>query len=79
MRVSAGSDYNLALTSDGKMYGWGNNDYGQLGNGSNIPSAKPKLLYFGGEKIKQFSCGDFFAGAVTSSGKVYTWGYGGDG
>ncbi|MBQ3462464.1 MAG: hypothetical protein IJH36_05020, partial [Clostridia bacterium] len=32
-RVDAGSYHVLALTNDGLVYAWGNNEYGQLGNG----------------------------------------------
>jgi len=36
IKVDAGVDFNLALTEDGKLYSWGNNDYGQLGNNSTV-------------------------------------------
>ena len=31
--VSCGNDHTVAITSDGTLWGWGNPDYGQLGNG----------------------------------------------
>lgn len=32
--IAIGQYHNFALTNDGKLYGWGYNNYGQLGDGS---------------------------------------------
>jgi hypothetical protein len=32
--VDAGLNHSMALRSDGTVWSWGRNDYGQLGNGS---------------------------------------------
>jgi alpha-tubulin suppressor-like RCC1 family protein len=41
--ISAGAGHSLALGSDGKVYAWGNNQYGELGDGTtsdrHIPEA----------------------------------------
>lgn len=39
----------LALTSDGKVYAWGDNSSQQLGNNSNIPSSSPVQVGAPGE------------------------------
>ena len=39
--ITAGSDYTCAITSEGKAYCWGNNEYGQLGNNSTTNSSIP--------------------------------------
>lgn len=36
--AAAGLGYSLALASDGTVYAWGNNEHGQLGNGTTINS-----------------------------------------
>lgn len=33
-RVESGLNYSLGLTDEGKVYVWGNNNFGQLGTGS---------------------------------------------
>ena len=73
-------DFTLAIDNKGKIYSWGNNSFGQLG----IPSVKSinqpmQIEYLAGEDIIDISCGDNFAGAITRSGRVYTWGFGNEG
>ncbi len=38
--IAAGS-HTLALTADGSVWGWGENTYGQVGNGTNQPQLNP--------------------------------------
>jgi Regulator of chromosome condensation (RCC1) repeat len=37
--IAAGGDHSLALRKDGTLWAWGHNNYGQLGNGSNVDEA----------------------------------------
>jgi len=80
VKIAAGSDFNYALTQDGKMYAWGNNYSGQLGissgDSSEIPSYVTALY---GVKIVDVTCGDNFGAAISDKGKLYTWGYGNEG
>jgi alpha-tubulin suppressor-like RCC1 family protein len=39
--ISVGETHICAVTSDGAVWCWGGNDYGQLGNGSRIASPVP--------------------------------------
>jgi len=61
----------------GTVYSWGFNRYGQLGVGSEsnalLPTAIPNL-----SNIIQISCGSEQTAALTSDGKVYTFGRGQD-
>ena len=73
-KVSAGSDFNLALGADGFAYAWGNNRSGQLGNGlytiqGNTPSRVVNLA--GAVAV---SAGYAHALALSGDGQVWAWG-----
>ncbi len=71
--ISSSEGHILALTRDGRVYGLGNNDYGQLGlghhNSTTIPLLIPKL-----EDIVSVSAGLFHSLALNSQGQVYVFG-----
>lgn len=80
LKIAAGPDFNYALTEDGKLYSWGNNDYGQLGNPSKSSYEPPsEVRGFGDHKIADVSAGDTFVAALSNDGKLYSWGYGNEG
>ena len=70
----------IGLSSDKKAYGWGRNDYGQLGQGFNSrlfsskAYYKPENINFSSEKVIQLSCGAYHCLALTENGRVYGWG-----
>ena len=75
--VAAGWGFSLALTTDGTVLAWGSNDKGQLGNGTYSESNVPVPLTSGalaGKKVVAISAGIAFSMALTSEGKVVTWG-----
>lgn len=62
--VSIGLAFGVALTSDQKLYTWGQNAHGQLGKGDfqSSNSAKPlKKLTSDGKAISKLACGSNFA------------------
>ena len=72
----------LVLDSDGKIYSWGKNYDGQLGNGTNTNTSDPKCISdisgseIYGKKIKEIKISSAeFVTAIDDNGKVYTWGY----
>lgn len=85
--ISAGDGFGLALLENGKVMAWGENRYGQLGNGAStgpehceatgtVPgpcSATPTAVKGLGE-VTQIAAGKGFALALLSSGKVMAWG-----
>jgi alpha-tubulin suppressor-like RCC1 family protein len=79
--VSLGHYHSAAITESGKLYTWGLNDKGQLGDGTTVEKHVPILIdNFGGEKVIAVSLGGWHSSAITESGKLYTWGrndYGG--
>ena len=75
------NDTYMVLDSDGKIYSWGRNYEGQLGNGTNTRTNNPMCISdisgseVNGKRIKQIRMSD--RGnvlAIDDSGKVYAWG-----
>jgi alpha-tubulin suppressor-like RCC1 family protein len=81
--VVAGSYHSLALTTNNRIYTWGTNDYGQLGDGSTTNRSSPTLINFsglqGGETVQMVVAGSYHSFAGTSNGRIYAWGYNGSG
>lgn len=79
-QISAGSDCMLALDFEGKVYCWGNNNFGELGLPDTKMATTPQLLRtLEHENIKEISCGNNHVAAITKQGEVYTWGFGNEG
>ena len=79
VQVAAGATHSLALATDGTIYAWGKNEYGQLGNDSTINSPVPVAVKtagtpMDGKKIIQIHAGYEHSLALASDGTVYAWG-----
>jgi len=78
-QVAAGYYHSIALASDGTVYTWGRNNFGQLGNGNNTNSNVPVAVNTSGElsgkTIIKVASGGHHSIALSSDGTVYTWGY----
>ena len=73
--IATGMTYSLALTSTGTLYAWGNNDSGQLGDGTTSTRATPVLVSgLLGKTVVAIAAGNFHSVAVISDGSVYAWG-----
>ena len=74
--VSAGDGQSLAVTSDGHVLAWGQNDYGELGNGTTTDSSTPVPVELpAGTRVTAVSAGYRHGVAVTSAGGVLAWGF----
>jgi len=71
--VAAGFDHSLALNADGKVWAWGGNASGQLGDGETEDRAQPKIIP-DLHDIRAIAAGDGFSLALDSSGVVWAWG-----
>ena len=75
--VAAGDDHSLALGSNGTLYAWGYNGYGQLGNGTKTNEDTPVTVSFpSGVKATAIAAGENLSLALGSDGNVYAWGDG---
>jgi alpha-tubulin suppressor-like RCC1 family protein len=68
----------FAITSNGRVFGWGENSGGSLGDGTKIDSLTPKLINFpnlqSNEKITKIVPHDSRTYAISNLGKAWAWG-----
>jgi alpha-tubulin suppressor-like RCC1 family protein len=78
--VRAGCDHSVALTSTGRVLAWGDNAEGQLGDGTTTSRDKPVYARLPKHtKIKAVRAGCDDSIALTTTGRVLTWGLGVEG
>jgi alpha-tubulin suppressor-like RCC1 family protein/tRNA A-37 threonylcarbamoyl transferase component Bud32 len=72
-----GAAHGIARTFDDKVYCWGYNRWGQLGDGKQEEEFhEPELnKTLSNEKIVDICCGNYHSLALTLNGDVYAWGY----
>src|SRR3989339_660349 len=73
-QVSAGSNHRLALKSDGTVWAWGGNEYGQLGDGTTT-NRKTPIQVSGISSITAIAGITHHSLALKSDGTVWAWGY----
>ena len=72
--IAAGYYYNLAVDSDGYVYSWGYNGYGQLGDNTNESKAIPTRIEGLDHIAKVYAYGNTSM-AISEQGEIYVWGY----
>lgn len=78
--AAAGSDHIIAITTDGKVVGWGNSSAGQFGKKlqANDPYTEmPEIILNGtidASEVKQLLCGYQATALVMNDGTMYMWG-----
>ena len=77
--VALGISHSLAYTEDSRVFTWGNNSSGQLGNGTNINELVPfeitnQFMFDSEDKVTAISSGGNFSILLTEFGRVFTWG-----
>jgi len=77
--IDAGAYHSLALHDDGTMMAWGNNDNGQLGDGSETSSMFPTFVKRSNsldllENIVDISAGNIHSLARLKDGQMMAWG-----
>jgi alpha-tubulin suppressor-like RCC1 family protein len=76
--VAAGGAHTCALSATGKLYCWGNNLYGQLGDGTTISRTVPIQVSLPGT-VQAVATADSHMCALLTDGAVYCWGNNMDG
>lgn len=77
--IDLGVSHSCALLETGDVRCWGNNENGQLGNGTNQNSSIPIEVTKLPEKVVQVAAGGVFTCALSEDGKLYCWGDGSNG
>ena len=78
--ASAGYLHSLAVDTNGNLYAWGNNDFGQQGSGTGSNATPSQIKQITGVVFSKASAGRRGSLALDESGSVYTWGvYGSNG
>ncbi|DBA89976.1 TPA: hypothetical protein ACH3X2_004351 [Trebouxia sp. C0005] len=77
-RVSCGDGCTAAITHDGELYTWGDGAGGNLGYGNTLRQFIPRQVEkgLGDYNIIQVSCGPYHTCAVSSGGRLFSWGDG---
>jgi hypothetical protein len=70
--ISAGGAHTCALTSAGRLYCWGFNQYGQVGDATTTNRTTPVLIQ-SDHSFGQVSAGVHHTCALTSAGQLYCW------
>ena len=73
-QIECGAWFTVALSSNGEVFTWGVNDFGQLGLGDrwrrNVPT---KVESLSDERIVKIARGHNHTAALTATGKLLTW------
>jgi alpha-tubulin suppressor-like RCC1 family protein len=78
-QIASGGLHTVAIGTDGHLYAWGANEFGQLGQGPastgdlNTPH-EITLGFPSGTTFKQVAAGSSFSLALTAGGSIYAWG-----
>lgn len=79
VKVSSAGDCVLALNDKGEVFGWGNSEYGQISQESEVQqlSVPTNLKYFNDVgKIVDIAAGGSFCAVLNEFGDVFVWGFG---
>jgi alpha-tubulin suppressor-like RCC1 family protein len=71
--VAAGGNHKLAIrNSDSSLWAWGENSFGQLGDGTTVAKSTPVKI--GSSSWSKIAAGDSHSVAIDINGGLYTWG-----
>ncbi|WP_395736525.1 choice-of-anchor tandem repeat GloVer-containing protein [Prosthecobacter sp.] len=76
--AAAGGYHSAAVRSDGTLWTWGYNNYGQVGDGTT--TTRTSAVQVGtNTNWASVSCGNYFTVALRTDGTLWAWGYNSDG
>lgn len=63
----------MGLTADGRLYAWGYNEWGQVGDGTTTPRTAPVAIG-GALRFRDIRAHNQFSAALSTTGELYFWG-----
>ena len=78
IQIACGQDHTVALTSEGDVYTWGSNNFGQLGTGRNTNEKSPTKIsglkgFDAKIKISMVTCSGWSSFALDKDGTVWSY------
>jgi rubredoxin len=73
-QASAGGYFTAAIKTDGTLWTWGMNNYGELGTNNTTYQSSPVQTVAGGTNWKYVSVGTNFTAATKTDGTLWLWG-----
>ena len=73
-QIAAGSNHTIAIDKNGKVWGWGNNQNGQLGNNSTTARCTPVSVLGTTKTFCQITAGNYVTFAIDKNGRAWGWG-----
>jgi alpha-tubulin suppressor-like RCC1 family protein len=73
-QVAGGGNHTAAIKTDGTLWTWGWNAYGQLGDNTTSTRSSPVTTAGGGTNWRQVAGGGNHTAAIKTDGTLWTWG-----
>ena len=75
-QIASGYYYSMTIGDDGNLYTWGNNLFGQIGDGTfdNRVTSPKRITFLNDVKPKQIACGYGHSMAIGDDNNYYIWG-----
>jgi alpha-tubulin suppressor-like RCC1 family protein len=77
--IAGGLEHTCGVTTGGSAYCWGDNDHGQLGDGTDLDRFITPVPVAGGLSFASLTAGTGHTCGVTGAGSLYCWGDNGHG
>ena len=77
--IAAGASHALALKEDGSVWAWGDNFFGELGDGRTKTNSPEPVRVKDLKGVRAIEGGGWFSLALKEDGTVWAWGYNQDG
>ncbi|WP_051197496.1 fibronectin type III domain-containing protein [Flavobacterium soli] len=71
--ISAGTTHTLGVKADGTLWAWGNNGYGQIGDGTLISKQLPTQIGTSSD-WQEIAAGEYYSLAIKTNGTLWAWG-----